>query len=708
MTISGTRPQIFTFYSFKGGVGRTLLAANVSKVIERWGHRVLMIDWDLEAPGLHHYFRSSGSTDSADGVVELIQAFDRGEDIDAIDYVTHLRADVGRLDFISAGNQSEAYVEAVQNLNFDRLFEKGFGELLETLRASWKEQYDIVLIDSRTGLSDVAGICTVQLPDVIVPCFTTSDQSLDGSLRIARLAVESRSNFARDRERPLVLPVLSRYESNVEYDLLVSWLSRIDDDVAPFTRDWLPRDLHPSEFSPNLRIPYIPHWSFGESLAVNEEDGRDPRSLSFAIQGIAALIARGLDDADLLMTSRSSYISSATRTRRHDQIATGSYPADIAIVHSADDADLAMRLSHEFTRHKLRSIRQGSAASAAELPEQARHIVFIVGSREDPGIVREARRLVLDVLGSETERLLVTVVNAPRLDAVPTQLRSFQWISAWQRNAADVARDVINLIRPGDDVEERQARTSQQLGAWLASSRDRFYRLVNERGASERYAHGTWEIAYEVLTTAPSMSLPKLRDVLIESVGHETGWPVWWWPDSQELRPRIFEDAIECWLYDTTFADPVHSDFWRASPESVLYLLRGYDEDSGADVMPGQVLDPYLPIWRTGEAMLHAARFASNNGERATPITFDATWTGLAGRILRPIRPSRRLWSESSAKADQGAVHSRIEATAEEIADDLPRLVQDLLRPLYVVFDFFEMPLETVKAELDEMRQQRR
>ena len=48
-----------------------------------------------------------------------------------------------------------------------------------------KRHYDYTLIDSRTGLSDVADICTMHLPDMLVDCFTLSDQGIDGAARVA-------------------------------------------------------------------------------------------------------------------------------------------------------------------------------------------------------------------------------------------------------------------------------------------------------------------------------------------------------------------------------------------------------------------------------------------------------------------------------------------------------------------------------------------
>ena len=52
--------QIITFYSYKGGTGRSMALANIACLLAQdWANQegVLMIDWDLEAPGLHQFFR---------------------------------------------------------------------------------------------------------------------------------------------------------------------------------------------------------------------------------------------------------------------------------------------------------------------------------------------------------------------------------------------------------------------------------------------------------------------------------------------------------------------------------------------------------------------------------------------------------------------------------------------------------------------------
>src|ERR1019366_6616716 len=67
-----------TFYSYKGGVGRSLAVANVAKYLQRFGQKVFAIDFDLEAPGLHYKFNLGidGEESHIDqGVVDFIYNF---------------------------------------------------------------------------------------------------------------------------------------------------------------------------------------------------------------------------------------------------------------------------------------------------------------------------------------------------------------------------------------------------------------------------------------------------------------------------------------------------------------------------------------------------------------------------------------------------------------------------------------------------------
>ena len=111
-----------TFYSYKGGVGRSLAVANVAKYLAGFGERVFAIDFDLEAPGLHYKFAldaGNGASQIRQGVVDYISAFcASGQPPDSLsDYavpveITDKEAGSGRIWLMPAGNVPSAIVLA--------------------------------------------------------------------------------------------------------------------------------------------------------------------------------------------------------------------------------------------------------------------------------------------------------------------------------------------------------------------------------------------------------------------------------------------------------------------------------------------------------------------------------------------------------------------------------------------------------------------
>src|SRR5215467_559283 len=73
-----TPGTIVTFYSFKGGTGRSMALANVAWILACAGKKVLAIDWDLEAPGLHRYFYPflvDKELTASDGVIDWVMDY---------------------------------------------------------------------------------------------------------------------------------------------------------------------------------------------------------------------------------------------------------------------------------------------------------------------------------------------------------------------------------------------------------------------------------------------------------------------------------------------------------------------------------------------------------------------------------------------------------------------------------------------------------
>src|SRR3954453_5414042 len=71
--------QVVTFYSYKGGTGRSMMLANVAWILAANGKRVLVVDWDLEAPGVHRYFApflKDPDLTSSDGIIDFVTDFE--------------------------------------------------------------------------------------------------------------------------------------------------------------------------------------------------------------------------------------------------------------------------------------------------------------------------------------------------------------------------------------------------------------------------------------------------------------------------------------------------------------------------------------------------------------------------------------------------------------------------------------------------------
>lgn len=177
---------VSTFYSFKGGVGRTQALVNVGAELAQRGKRVLLVDFDLEAPGVHTFFQPHRRT-SQGGVVEYVTDYLRsGEAQDVREYVTEVVTDAsttGTLLMMPAGHHDAGYSNRLAQIDWPTLYGVHSGYLLfEDLKLQWERSLDVdyVLIDSRTGHTDVGGICTRQLPDCVTILFMPNDQNLYG------------------------------------------------------------------------------------------------------------------------------------------------------------------------------------------------------------------------------------------------------------------------------------------------------------------------------------------------------------------------------------------------------------------------------------------------------------------------------------------------------------------------------------------------
>jgi MinD-like ATPase involved in chromosome partitioning or flagellar assembly len=211
-----------TFYSYKGGVGRSLAVANVAKYLQRFGQKVLAIDLDLEAPGLHYKFAlepDGGSRRVNKGVVDFIDTFCRtgkvpGSLSDFTVQVSEGESGPGRIWLMPAGNvPSGDYWRRLARINWHDMFYSEdapgiplFLEIKQRIEEEFKP--DFLLIDSPTGITEVGGVATSVLPDMLVCLVMKNRENLEGAREVLR-SIRNASRLP-GQDAIAIVPVLTR------------------------------------------------------------------------------------------------------------------------------------------------------------------------------------------------------------------------------------------------------------------------------------------------------------------------------------------------------------------------------------------------------------------------------------------------------------------------------------------------------------------
>lgn len=182
-------PPILSFYSFKGGVGRTTALAAFAIQLARAGKRVCVVDLDLEAPGIGTILTSAAG-EAQYGVLDFLLEAGLGQQPEIGDYL-HFCDDervVGSgppIAVVPAGRLDDDYLEKLARVDFRNLLEPSKGEteggLSSLMRILKRErQADYVLIDSRSGLHDIGGLALNGLAHLDVVFGVASEQSWQG------------------------------------------------------------------------------------------------------------------------------------------------------------------------------------------------------------------------------------------------------------------------------------------------------------------------------------------------------------------------------------------------------------------------------------------------------------------------------------------------------------------------------------------------
>lgn len=385
--------RIVTFYSYKGGTGRTMALANVAWILASAGKKVLVADWDLEAPGLDRFFAPFlpiSPVANLPGVIDMVRAYEEHVTTEPVDrsegwlqrltsvgpHVLPIRwsfPEDARLDLLTAGRQNDNYYSAsLAALNWDTFYDRlGGTDFLDALREGLRAEYDYALIDSRTGLSDIADICTLHLPDVLVDCYTLSDQGIDGAATVAhKVAVQARRDGPH---RPVrILPVAMRVDDGEK--------QKLDAGRAQAMRRFvdLPAGMSEEErkkYFLNVEVPYQTFYAYEETLATFFDDPAAKQGLLAAYQRLTGFITDGEVTAMPAMDEqeRERWQRRFSRSARPEQPPT-------RIRYAARDQLWAEWVIAVLNAHEIEVTDEGPVETTEELPPTFDTVLTIVST----------------------------------------------------------------------------------------------------------------------------------------------------------------------------------------------------------------------------------------------------------------------------------------------------------------------------------------
>lgn len=191
---------VVTFYSYKGGVGRTTTLASFAMYLAlNKSKKVVILDFDFEAPGLTNFFLNNPAEENQrQGIVEYL--VDKTSELATPDDLEKYTWEVGNeysgkgsirvmpagkldyhlIDNDPFGSELSHYLHGLARLDFaDKDYAKS---LLAGLMADLNEKFnpDCVLVDSRTGFNDIMGISLFELGKFAVGLFRNDVQSRPG------------------------------------------------------------------------------------------------------------------------------------------------------------------------------------------------------------------------------------------------------------------------------------------------------------------------------------------------------------------------------------------------------------------------------------------------------------------------------------------------------------------------------------------------
>ncbi|MGA8808589.1 MAG: P-loop NTPase [Thermoanaerobaculia bacterium] len=284
-------PVRVTFYSVRGGVGRSTALAYAARILADRGKKVVVVDMDLEAPGLPALLGVDQHVASAMGVVYLLDALDRGEKVDVKRHLIRVSEQVD-LYCLPAGIPSANYTRLLRHVAADSWYRSGQNPLRKLYAAISEElpfKPDVILTDARTGFNNANAPLLFDLADMVIIVFFPHPQARVGNAQVVQALTRSttyRSIKTGRRFHPELRFVVSPIPSARIGDVTRHYKNR----AAEWIGEWLnlgkPGDAASVEEDLVHFISYTDAVAASDSASTSSEQWRPYNEISEWIESL--------------------------------------------------------------------------------------------------------------------------------------------------------------------------------------------------------------------------------------------------------------------------------------------------------------------------------------------------------------------------------------------------------------------------------------
>ncbi len=196
---------------------------------------------------------------------------------------------------------------------------------------------------------------------------------------------------------------------------------------------------------------------------------------------------------------------------------------------------------------------------------------------------------------------------------------------------------------------------------------------------------GRMEIRAALSPPKLSASPRELLDAARKAPIRTFGWPIGiFLENAPDGRPKPRGDGIYASVEGKMTGSSY--DYWAIRKNGDFYCVKSIFED---ERRPGQLFFN-TRIVRVTEAFMYLLRLYGNLGvDRSAVVSVAIRHSGLKGRILTSSTPSRDLSFERPSEEDE--VDTEVTGTLDQIEANLVRNVKQIVAPMFILFDFFEL-----------------